>query len=171
MIHPLFLADNLTAGMAVLIPRRMAKKNPRQDFLIRHMNCNSFSRLEEPKKRFGAKRGPKSREVGHRHARGCLWQRFFRQNGLYDPNLSGRFLSLNQGRGQATLAAVLACPTGAAMNGNSYKKKTKTILLWKLPQIRAAASYLTAVLASIRETWLEAVRKEIYAQRLADKPC
>ena len=56
------------------------------------------------------------------------------------------------------------------MNGNSYKKKTKTILLWKLPQIRAAASYLTAVLGSIRETWLEAVRKEIYAQRLAAKP-
>jgi hypothetical protein len=56
------------------------------------------------------------------------------------------------------------------MNGNSYKKKQKTILLWKLPQIRAASSYLAAVLRSIRETWLEAARKEIYAQRLAAKP-
>jgi hypothetical protein len=56
------------------------------------------------------------------------------------------------------------------MNGNSYKKKSKAILLWTLPQARGAASYLAAVLHSIRETWLEGARKEIYAQRLAAKP-
>ena len=56
------------------------------------------------------------------------------------------------------------------MNGNSYKKRSKAILLWTLPQARAATSYLAAVLGSIRETWLEAARKEIYAQRLAAKP-
>ena len=56
------------------------------------------------------------------------------------------------------------------MNGNSYKKRSKAILLWTLPQARAAASYLAAVLGSIRETWLEAARKEIYAQRLAANP-
>ena len=56
------------------------------------------------------------------------------------------------------------------MNRNSYKKKSKAILLWTLPQARAASSYLAVVLGSIRETWLEAVRKEILAQRLAAKP-
>ena len=56
------------------------------------------------------------------------------------------------------------------MNGNSYKKRSKAILLWTLPQARAAASYLAAVLGSIRESWLEAVRKEVFAQRLAAKP-
>jgi hypothetical protein len=56
------------------------------------------------------------------------------------------------------------------MNGNSYKKKQKAILLWTFPQARAAAQYLSSVLSSIRETWLEAARKEIYAQRLAARP-
>ena len=56
------------------------------------------------------------------------------------------------------------------MNQNSYKKRSKAILPWTLPQARAAASYLATVLRSIREAWLEAVRKEIYAQRLAAKP-
>jgi hypothetical protein len=56
------------------------------------------------------------------------------------------------------------------MNQNSYKKRQKTILLWTFPQARAAATYLGSVLRSIRETWLEAVRKEIYSERLAAKP-
>ena len=56
------------------------------------------------------------------------------------------------------------------MNRNSYKKRQKTILLWTFPQARAAATYLGSVLRSIRETWLEAVRKEIDSERLAAKP-
>jgi hypothetical protein len=55
------------------------------------------------------------------------------------------------------------------MNGNGFKKKTRTMTLWTYPQARAAASYLSSIVRSLRETWLEAVQKELFANRLAAK--
>jgi hypothetical protein len=56
------------------------------------------------------------------------------------------------------------------MNGNSFKKKTHTMTLWTLPQAQAAAPFLASIVRSIRETWLEAIQKEKFAERLAAKP-
>ena len=56
------------------------------------------------------------------------------------------------------------------MNGNGFKKKTRTMTLWTYPQARAATSYLSSIVRSLRETWLEAVQKELFANRLAAKP-
>ncbi len=56
------------------------------------------------------------------------------------------------------------------MNGNGFKKKRRTMTLWTYPQAQSAAPYLGSILRSLRETWLEAVKKELYASRLAAKP-
>lgn len=56
------------------------------------------------------------------------------------------------------------------MNGNSFKKKRRTMTLWTYPQAQAAVPYLSSILRSIRETWLEAVQKELLADRLTAKP-
>ena len=56
------------------------------------------------------------------------------------------------------------------MNGNGFKKKTRTMTLWTYPQARAAALYLSSIVRSLRETWLEAVQKELFASRMAAKP-
>lgn len=56
------------------------------------------------------------------------------------------------------------------MNGNGFKKKKRTMTLWTYPQARAAAPYLFSIVRSLRETWLEAVQKELFASRMAGKP-
>ena len=56
------------------------------------------------------------------------------------------------------------------MNGNGFKKKTRTMTLWTYPQARAAAPYLASIVRSLRETWLDAVQREIFASRLVAKP-
>jgi hypothetical protein len=56
------------------------------------------------------------------------------------------------------------------MNGNGFKKKTRTMTLWTYPQARAAALYLSSIVRSLRETWLEAVQKELLASRMAAQP-
>jgi hypothetical protein len=55
------------------------------------------------------------------------------------------------------------------MNSNGYKKKTRTMNLWTHSQAQSAAPYLSTILRSIRETWLDAVQKEIFAKRLEAK--
>jgi hypothetical protein len=56
------------------------------------------------------------------------------------------------------------------MNGNGFKKKTRSMTLWTYPQAQAAAAYLSSIVRSLRETWLEAVQKELIASRLAAQP-
>ncbi len=56
------------------------------------------------------------------------------------------------------------------MNGNSFKKKPPTITLWTYPQAQAAVPYLGSILRSIRDTWLDAVQKELFAGRLTARP-
>jgi hypothetical protein len=56
------------------------------------------------------------------------------------------------------------------MNGNGFKKKKQTFVLWTYSQAQAAGPYLASILRSIRETWLEANQKRIRAERLAAKP-
>jgi hypothetical protein len=57
------------------------------------------------------------------------------------------------------------------MNGNGFKdKKKRTMALWTYPQAQAATHFLSSILRSLREAWLEAVQKKAYAERLTAKP-
>jgi len=56
------------------------------------------------------------------------------------------------------------------MNGNGFKKKRRTMTLWTYAQAQSAAPYLGSILRSVRDAWLEAVKKELFAGRLAAKP-
>lgn len=55
-------------------------------------------------------------------------------------------------------------------NQRGAQRRRRRIRVWTLPQARAAVPYLSSVLRSLREHWLEAVAQHRTAERLARQP-
>lgn len=50
------------------------------------------------------------------------------------------------------------------------KRKKKVVRVWTLPQAQRALPYVTAVMRSLREHWLDSQRHRLQDRRLAAKP-
>jgi hypothetical protein len=55
-------------------------------------------------------------------------------------------------------------------NRKGSKRRRRTVQLWTYKRAKAAVPYLSAVLRSLREHWLQAAANHQLARRLADRP-